>query len=249
MSKKNAKIIREHPVNQHRASERGNVMFYIFIAVILLAALSYTIAESSRGNVQQLTSERARIYASELIEYANVMTSAVAQLRLRGVDVEDLCFDDTAWGVNDYDHAGCTDDANKLYSPSGAGLIWTRAPEKAMDESASPDKLWHIYGNNEVQDVGTTCGAAACADLILVVDELAKETCIQINELLGIDNPAGSPPTDSDIGETRYIGVFSYAHTLGDEAGGSAFTGKTAACFQRLAAPTEYTFYKVLIAR
>lgn len=235
--------------NNNRSSESGNVLFYILIAVVLLAALSYAISESTRGNVQQLSEDRARIYAAEILEYANVVSNAVSQLRLRGVDDDELCFDDPAWGASNYNHGGCADDINRLFHPDGAGMTWSRPPEDAMADSPAPDNLWHFYGDNEVDDVGETCGAAACADLILVVDELAEQTCIQINELLSITNPGGVPPTDTDIGETRFIGAFGSARVIGDEAGGANFRGRTAACFQRTAAPAEYTFYRVLIAR
>lgn len=234
---------------QNRHGERGNVLFYIFIAVALLAALSYAVANSTRGNVQQITSERARLYAAEMIEFSNVMTNAVAQLRLRGVDVDELCFDDTGWGTTDYDHGGCTDDLNKIFAPSGAGLTWSQPPEGAMTNTPVPDNMWHIYADNEVDDVGTTCGAADCADLVLMADELSEQTCIEMNELLSVTNPAGIPPTDTDIGETHYAGTFGYSFTIGDEAGGTEFQGKSSACFQRTSAPAEYVFYKVLIAR
>ena len=232
-----------------RTDERGSVIFYVLIAVVLLAALSYAVSNSIRGNVQQLSEDRARLYASEILEYANIMANAVAQLRLRGVDDDMLCFDDPNWGADDYDHAGCTDNLNKIFHPSGAGLTWTQPPSEAMDSAASPDNIWHIYGDNEIQDVGETCGDSSCADLILVVDELAQQTCIEINELLDITNPGDVPPTDTDMGETRYIGAFGYSETIGDEAGVANFRGRTSACFQRTAAPAEYVFYKVLIAR
>ena len=232
-----------------RENERGNVLFYIFIAVALLAALSLAVSESMRGNVTQLSEQRARIAASEIIEYSNIMASAVAQLRLRGVDDDELCFDDPSWGANDYDHAGCLDDANKIFSLDGAGLTWTNAPEGAMATTPAPDNLWHIYGDNEIDDVGSTCGGVNCVDLILALDELHLETCVQINELLGVVNPGGDPPTDTNIGETRYIGAYSYDQTIGNEAGGANFQGRASACFQRTAAPAEYTFYRVLIAR
>lgn len=232
-----------------RNNERGSAIFYILIAVALLAALSYAVSESTRGNVQQLTAERARIHAGEIIEYGNIMSNAVAQLRLRGVDDTDLCFDDPAWGASNYNHGGCADNANRLYHPDGAGLTWTTPPANAMGTSPAPDNLWHIYGNNEIDEVGTTCAAADCADLILVVDELNQQTCIQINNLLNIANPLDVPPTDTDLGETRFTGTFAANNVIGNEAGGANFQGRTAACFQKTAAPAEYVFYKVLIAR
>ncbi len=227
--------------------ERGNVMFYILIAVALLAALITAVAQSGRGSIKQVGEEKSRLLASEITEYANSIANAVAQLRLRGVKETDLCFDDANWGGANYNHAGCGDDINKIFHLSGGGITWKNAPEMAMDNAAAPDDLWHIYADNEVQNIGTTCGAAACADLILVVNELSLEVCKQINTLLDVTDPDTAPPGDTGIGTTRYIGVYGYDETIGNEA--SELSGKTAACLHETAAPNEYVFYKVLIAR
>ncbi len=232
-----------------KQDQNGNVLFYILIAIAALAALSHAVSNSTRGGLSQISSEQAKLRASEVIEYGSVMANAVSQLRLRGVDVGDLCFDHASWGADDYDHGGCTDTYNQIFHPSGAGLQWANAPADAMDTGATPDNLWHIYGENEVDGVGTTCAASACADLILMTDELSQAVCIEINEHLGVENPAGAPPTDSAYGEGRYVGAFGYTQTIGDEGGGVNFKGKSAACFQRTDAPTKYAFYKVLLAR
>lgn len=229
--------------------ESGNALFYILIAVALLAALSYAVSQSGRGSAKQISDERARLAASEIIEYSNNISAAVTQLKLRGVDTDELCFDDTNWGASDYDHSpACTDDFNKIFHISGAGIIWSSAPSEAMDSAASPDNLWHIYGNNEINNVGTTCGAAGCSDLALYVDELSIQVCQQLNDLIGNTDADTAPPTDTDMGETRYVGAFAYSNTIGDEAGGTAIDGAASGCFQNTT-DSKYVFYKVLIAR
>lgn len=236
-------------ISYKRTGEEGNVLFYILVAIALLAALSYAVSRGSRGNMSGVTDDRAKLLATEIIDYGSTMANAVGQLRLRGVAVSDLCFDDPSWGVNDYDHSGCTDDFNKIFHPDGAGLTWADAPSEAMDSSASPDNLWHIYGDNEVNLIGTTCGADTCADLILVLDELSQNVCLKINDRLGITNPSDVPPTHSDIGTTRYVGSFGYVETIGSEVGGSGLSGQPAGCFQKTDGAAKYTFYNVLLAQ
>lgn len=229
--------------------QSGNVMFYILIAIALLAALIYAVSQSGRGNLSEITDEKARLLGAEILEYADAVGNATAQLRLRGIKDTNLCFDDPGWGNADYDHGGCADNAAKIYHLSGGGVTWKNAPATAMDSSASPDNLWAIYGDNEIKDMGTTCGAAGCADLVLVVDELSANVCTKINFLLGIGGRNDPPPTDTAIGTTKFIGAYDYAQTIGDEAGGAALAGKTAACFEKTGAPAKYTFFKVLVAR
>jgi hypothetical protein len=228
-------------------NQNGNVLFYILIAVVLLAALSYAVSMSSRGNLSAVNEEKAKLLATEIIEYANVMANATAQVKLRGIKETDLCFDDPNWGGADYANPSCSDLATKIFGLKGGGVTWARPPELAMDSAAVPDNLWHIYGDNAVFEMGTTCAAASCADLILVVDELRENVCIQINDLLYVTNPADTPPTDTLIGTTKFIGAYSYSETIGDE-GGQPMKAKTGACFENTTTG-EFTFYKVLVAR
>lgn len=232
-----------------RENESGNILFYILIAVTLLAALSFAIAQSTRGNISQITEEKARIYSTEIIEYANAMANAVAQLRLRSVGADELCFDHANWGANDYDHGGCADDRNRIFHPDGGGVNWANAPDLIMNSNATPDYLWHIYGDNEIDEIGTTCATSACSDLVLYLDELQEMVCIQLNKLLGVGIPGDPPPTDTDMGETRFVGTYDYSNTIGDEVAGSDLVGKRAGCFQKTNAPAEYVFYRVLLAR
>jgi hypothetical protein len=226
--------------------QNGNVLFYILIAVALLAALTFAVIQSGRGNITAVNEEKARLLATEMLDYAGVMTNAAAQLRLRTVNDTDLCFDDAGWGNTDYANASCSDDTNKIFHLKGAGVTWTRPPELAMDAAASPDNLWHIYGGNEVEEVGTTCGGVDCADLILVADELRENVCLEINKLLKIENAGGTPPIDSGIGTAAFAGTFTYANTIGDED--AALKGRTGGCFENTGAG-KFTFYKVLLAR
>lgn len=230
-------------------SERGSAMFYILVAIVLLVALSYAVIQSGRGNVSQISEEKSKLVAGEILEYAGAVSSAVAQLRLRGVKDADLCFDHASWGGANYPNPSCGDDAVKIFHVSGGGVTWRNAPAEAMDDAASPDKLWHIYGGNEVEEVGTTCGADDCADLVLFVDELSSAVCQKLNESLGVTAAGAAPPTDTAISETRFIGAYSYSQTIGDEAGGALLKGKTAGCFQKTSGVAEYMFYKVLVAR
>lgn len=117
-----------------------------------------------------------------------------------------------------------------------------------MDSTASPDNLWHFYGDNEIESIGTTNNDATSTDIMLITNELAESVCRQINKLLGINETSDPIPTDTEIGETRYIGAFTYSQTIGDEAGSALLSGKTSGCFENTT-DSSYTFYKVLLAR
>lgn len=228
--------------------EDGNVLFYILIAVALLAALSYAVSSSGRNTAGGLGQEKANMAASEILEYANTLGNAVTQLKLRGTEVNELCFDSPVWGNTDYNYAACADEMNQVFHVNGGGAQLKEIPEYALSTDA-PDAKWRITGSNEVEGVGTTCAGDGCADLIMRANFVHRDVCIAINNLLGVGDKNAEPPTDDDTGGDHYIGVFSYMETLADEAGGAAANGKNAACLYQTGGTPKYFFYKVLIAR
>lgn len=225
-----------------KAAESGNVMFYILIAVALLAALSYAVAMGSRASVQNLTTDRQRLLASEIVEYADTVKRAVQQLRLRGVAFNTLEFDDPA--LTGYANANCAAGDCMIFDPAGGAIVFKSASADALTVPSS----WAFIANNEIELVGTTTGDAAGADLLMVQPNVIREVCAMINDLLDVANPSGDPPVDTSLDTTApFTGAAAYAQTVGDEASSAALAGRTAGCFREGAA--AYYFYEVLIAR
>jgi hypothetical protein len=246
------------------AAERGNVMFYILIAVALLAALIFAVAQSGRGNIQQVSEEKARLFATEIIQNTGTMANGVAQLRLRGVRDTEISFDNP---VVSYPNANCTDDTCKLFHPSGAGLTYTAPDMQWLDQDAADATSftdvgaiigqWYIPYNTCVWQVGTggdNCHADTTdnTELMVWLPWVKREICIQINELLGVPNPGGEPPS---IGGTMI-------NTIAPKFAGTYPTGvhahvqmpaKTSGCLYHSSVPASpgqgYFYYKVLITR
>lgn len=223
--------------------QSGNVMFYILIAVALLAALSYAVAQGGRSTMQNLSEDRERLVATEIVDYADSLSNAVSQLRLRGSAVLDLRFShaDLAAG---YGVPGAAAE-REIFDMAGGGIVYKRASADAM--AAAQD--WVFTMANEVEQIGSACGAAGCSDLLAVLQPLKKAVCVRINDMLDIDNPGGDPPEDADIDTaTLFAGTAAYSETIGDEAGSAALAGKKAGCFKETASG-DYYFYQVLLAR
>lgn len=237
-----------------RTQERGNVLFYILIAVALVAALSLAIANSMRSNTSDVEGGRYAILAGELVDTANTFSNGVAQLRLRGVAETDLCFDALEWEDfeedENYGHSGCDNTANRIFHPDGAGLVWSTLPKTIFDDkdTEEPDYFYHFIGDNEIKDIGSTCSRPECSELLFLVDELSKTVCLEINNLLGIENPRGEPPEDNVYGDNRFRGFFSFSETIGDSASSRPLVGQRAGCFESQSQNT-YVFYRVLLAR
>jgi len=222
--------------------ESGNVLFYILIAVALLAALSYTVASSSRGSVSMLSDDKAALYATEIIEYGGVMANAVSQLRLRGYKDTQISFENSV--VAGYTNANCTGDGCKVFHPSGAGVTYMAPKSEWLDSTWSADSAyatWGFYTNNYIPEIGTSEG-----DLILAVGFIDKTLCIALNNKLGVTNPSGDPPNEpGQISSEKFTGTYT---ALG---GLEALQGKQAGCFKNTAGALNLSYFYVqtLMAR
>ncbi|MGB4108173.1 MAG: hypothetical protein WBK55_10330 [Alphaproteobacteria bacterium] len=226
-------------------TERGNVMFYILIAVALLAALIYAVAQSGRGNVQQVNVERARILASEIVDYASAVATSFSQLRLRGCTLNEMNFDNDL--IGGYTNGGAPSDQTcDIFALPGGGVTFKRPPDDAVTATGI-----HVFSAAaELDHIGSTCAGDACADLIMFTGPLNETVCIQVNDQLGIGF-AGDPPPEGEADVAtlgKYTGTITHAVTFGDLPASAAFQGKSAACFQD-DGDSLYYFYKVLAAR
>jgi hypothetical protein len=224
-----------------RQGESGNVIYYIFAAIVLLAALSFAVARGGRSSMQTLGNDRDRLLASEIVNYSHVVKTAVTQLRLRGVPFGSLSFAATGLDVA-YGTPGANP-PNEIFNAAGGGGIYQSPNPDALDGAAAE---FVFTGGNEVDQVGTTCGADACADLIVVLPHVKKDVCVKINNLLSIGAEDADPPTDTRIDLTPFAGTAAYVQTVGDED--SSLKMKTAAC-ANFTGNGFYAFYEVLQAR
>jgi hypothetical protein len=223
--------------------ESGNILFYILIAVMLLGALSFAVTQGSRDSVQNMNQDKGRLLATGIIDYGDTIKKAVDTIRLRGAPFTALSFADPALGAA-YGTAG-TAPKNEVFNTAGGAAVYTPV---AADALAAPGQPYIFTAGNEIKDVGTTCGADACADLLLLLPGLTKDICVTINTILGVGNPAGDPPVDSGADTTAFAGTATYAATIGDEPSSAALAGRTAGCFLDTAA-SSYTYFQVLQAR
>ncbi len=233
-------------MNAPSSAQSGNVFFYIFVAVALLAALSFVVAEGSRTTAQSLTSDKLNLASSEIIDYGSVIAKAATQLRLRGVLPEQISF-----AHPDHNAAYGTIDTNppyEIFNSAGGGIVFRAPPADALTQ-ASAGAPFRFAGNIEIDQVGSSCANAACSELLMFVDGLREDICGRINELVGVSNPSGVPPVDAGMDTSHFFaGTYAYASTVGDSAGSVNVAAHSAGCF-RDNGTGRYVFYQVILPR
>lgn len=251
----NAKPARKtpRPIPAHR--ESGNVFFYLFIAVALLGALSFAVAQSSRQTGKGLTDDRAQLAASEIISYGDTVAKAVGQMRLRGIKPYQFSFahPDAHSDYGTYDARPTAE----VFNPQGGGVIF-RAPPVLAGTGAP--LTYNFTGAYEVQNAGVTgCTLPAnnpsdCSELLLTVTGVNETVCRMMNGLVSVSDKEAAPPEDDELPNSPVFtgnaggtpDPYSYLGTIGDITNAAALRDHSAGCYR---AGATYVYYQVLIAR
>lgn len=239
--------------------EKGSALFIILVAVVLFAALAYAVSQMMRGgNPNTINIEQSRLVGNEILAYAQSMRNAAQNVKIsNGCSDMDISAENSA--VAGYVHAPLASDNCKLFHNDGGGLVYQPPVAEWLDDSISPAPVlrgqWYFPANTCVP--GTGSATAGCESdstdneaIIAVLPYIKKQLCIQINDLLGVDNPGGNPPVETGnawtAGNIKYTGAQADAEMLNQ-------TGKMAGCFEgdgaSNPADNTYHFFKILIPR
>lgn len=227
--------------------ESGSALVYILIAITLFAALSFAVAQMMRGG-GSTNDELRRLQATEILQFGRSLRSAAQGMEIDGIIDTEISFE-TATVVG-YANAGCGGDSCKIFSPAGGGMNYSE-PVAAdwLDQSQSAEAnfgQWVFSGDNAVTGVGT-----AASDLLVMLPWVTRTLCIEINDLLGVTNPGGTPPQDSGNADvsTKFTGTYAASQSIG--GGDPEIEGQRAGCFEGAGTPAAgtYHFFQVLIAR
>ncbi len=232
-----------------KSNQSGSAIFYILIAVVLFAALGFAFSQSMNSTASNLTKEEARVYAQDILSYANRLSRGVQRVQARGGCSEnDISFYlPTNTSLAAYAHSVEVDDRCKVFHEDGGAITWLTAPEGVNDGSD-----WIFTGSNRVQNIGLTTTPNG-NDLVALLPFLDQNICIEINKLLNIENTNGAPPVEAtDIGDTRFVGNYTSANNITTTA--NEISGKSSGCveatnFGGTSSANSFHFYHVLVAR
>lgn len=212
--------------------EQGSAIWFILLAVALLAALTMTMTRSSDTVEQSGDAERARILASDLMRYTGGIKAAIDRMLTSGISESDLCFHTAGWGNSDYNAPSCATAANQIFGAAGAAV-----PFRAFDFASD----WRIFGSHTVLNLETT------ATELIIHARVSGAICREINHMLNIENPLGDAPADAIQNIIPFVGSYTLAaadNTIGNEA--TSLASKEAGCRKD---GSSYYFYQVLIKR
>ncbi len=227
----------------NKSAESGNIFFYILLAIVLFAALSYVASQGNRGNTSTLTDQQAKLAAQEIIEYGQTVANAVQKLRLRGCTDTQISFENDV--VSGYGNVNApTDNSCHVFKIEGGGLNWANPPPAFYNETAPWfSGKYFFYGETVWAENGTTCANSTCADLIMGL-HVSDSFCEIFNDSLGLDMDI----EDTTWGGGRWTGTYGYFETFADETDSAEAAGKTLIC-SGSGTSTNFGILQLLIAR
>lgn len=184
------KTKREHifAYKSERSNERGNALIYVLIAIVLFAALSFTLGrQTDTSEVGTLDEERADLYATQLISYATQAKSSVDQMLFTGAsDIDDLDF--MLPSDANFDTAPLI---HKVHHPQGGGLNPGTLPNDVIAQVTNdPEPGWYMGRFNNIEWTAT-----ASDEIILTAYQITAQICGFINEKI---NGSTAIPTMTD---------------------------------------------------
>lgn len=222
------------------SNEAGSVLIWILVMVGLFAGLSYAVNQGSRGGASQISEEQARLAAAEILDYSRLVKDSVRLLQINGCDETEIDHGNTVYkqedGSDNYPPGTNTnapaDGSCGIFHVNGGGI----RPQIFYDVEPTPSGATVASGHASIasRDI-LGIGADGIWDRIFVVPGIKQETCIAINDFVGVENPAGLPPVEVT------------ANTIiGDEA--TQLVGKNTFCLYRDSATNKrHVFHQVLI--
>lgn len=231
--------------------ESGNVLWFILLAVALLGLLTMMLNRSASTVEQTGNVEKSRIKASALMRYGKSIETAIQQMLSQGISESDLDF--VALGAA-YDNTNCTTAECEIFNREGGGISYRTAAQILGDSSFGNN--WVISSGNRIYHVGCDTQSAECTDLLLLLPNVPKSVCLQINAIEGITNPSGDAPQQNEVTNgTGFKGDYSAVNLSfigGTNAANESpqVAGKTAGCVYEFGGgQNTYYFYYVLLGR
>lgn len=160
-------------------TQSGNALIYVLIAIGLFAALSMVFVRNQNSSgASALSTEKAALTASQLLSYASQTHTALDQMRISGTNIND--FDFTLPNTAAFETEPPLN-INKVYHPSGGGIIPGRIPEDAITSSPGSDPApgWYMGRINNFDWTKTTEN-----DVVLLAFQINDSVCKQINNTL-----------------------------------------------------------------
>lgn len=173
-------------------AERGNVLFIILIAIVLIGALTAAIQSGGQAERANIDDETLIIRASEVQRIASELERAVTYIMQDGNKSEsDIRFAHPDANSDYGDLSADADPSDQIFHRDGGGANYRGVPDDINDGSA-----WEFYAGTHIPGVGR----ADRTELIAVLPHVTPQFCDKINDLNGQNGTVSDTGTGTASG-------------------------------------------------
>ncbi len=151
-------------------NQKGNVIWFILLAVALLGFLTAVISRGTSSVEQSGNIERASIQISQTMQYAKSIQSAIEYLTLtNGCSENEISFENTS--VSGYENIDApTDKGCHIFDPAGGAVTWK--------DTDSNNKIFFISKQAKIDQSPSSSND----DVLLILRDVSATYCLQLNK-------------------------------------------------------------------
>lgn len=179
-------MIRHVSHSSNRRGERGNVLFIILLAVVLIGTLTAVLQNTSSNSNANIDDETLLIRVTEIKRYASELERAITFVREQGAGEEDIRF---ASPTNS-DYGTYSDAETQIFAPLGGGAKY-RTPPRDVLADPTADGQWEFYATTAIPSAGRDTRS----ELIAVLPNVSERFCGIVNKM---NNVAITHPADDE---------------------------------------------------
>ncbi len=208
-------------------AESGNALIYVLIAIVLFAALGFSLSRQTGGsNTKEIDQGKATLYSADIITYSTQAKSVLDQMMFTGTDFNEFDFvlpSEAAFNTPPHIH--------KVFHPQGGGLVPANLAVEAINQNdvVTPSG-WYIGLFNNVEWTKSTG-----TDVMITAHQIAQKVCEEINlaitgsttiPVLGgdLDDYLVDTATDNDLDIADCAGCEGYLSLCVSNAGADTFS-------------------------
>ncbi len=156
-------------------NQSGNAFIYILIAIVLFAALSFTMTRmQDQEDTSEIETANLTFRVNEIMTYRSQVKKIIQQMVMSGTQISDIDF--VQRGEAGYDTAP---HYNKIFHIGGGGLIKKAMNDNIKNEVTTPAAGWYLDRFNNVEWTPSSNN-----DVLLVAYQIKKDICAAINKKL-----------------------------------------------------------------
>lgn len=243
----------KNQAQRNKNPQSGNVFLVILVGIVLFAALGFVVSQSMRSNVNDISAERVRLAAQDMISYGDKLRGGLKDMIItNGCSDTEITFEGATYHSQGAGYVNPSAPASQkchLFNASGGGL---KLLTPGNDTLAASTLLF--IGQHCYEGMGT--GPAPCPDTSKELEfnmvDIPLELCIAINKFADIGAPGATPPAENYNADTsnKFTGTYDTTDTASSYVTIGA-AGKNFGCYQDNAGTYagKYIFYYILLAR